>query len=194
MGTRNDARSTRERILDTAGRLFYTRGFQAVGVDTIVAESGVAKMTLYRHFASKDDLIVAYLERSDALFWGWLKGATAPTPDPREKLGRAFEALEALAVRPSCVGCTFQATAAEFPDPAHPAHAVALAHKAKVRAWFRELAEEAGLRDPAALADELLLLMDGAWVAARMFGTGQASGTPVRAVSGAARALVEARS
>lgn len=187
-----DARPTPERILDTAGRLFYTRGFQAVGVDLIVAESGVAKMTLYRHFPSKDDLIVAYLERSDVLFWRWLKGEVAGTADPREKLLGAFEALEALAVRPSCVGCPFQATAAEFPDPASAAHRVALTHKEKVRAWFRELAEAAGLAKPAELADQLLLLMDGAWVAARMFGP-DSGGSPVRAVTDAARALIDAR-
>lgn len=185
---RTDLRPPRDRILDVAARLFYTRGFQAVGVDTIVAESGVAKMTLYRHFPSKDALIVAYLERSNELFWRWLKGAVARAPTPRAKLVGAFRALEEVAIRPSCAGCTFQATAAEFPDPAHPANAVALAHKREVRAWFRMLAEAARLEAPGALADQLLLLMDGAWVAARVF----PDSAPAAAVAAAAEALIAA--
>jgi AcrR family transcriptional regulator len=160
----------RQRILDTAQRLFYRNGFRAVGIDTIVAEAGVAKMSLYRHFPSKDDLIVAHLEESNRQYWEWLDGAVAHLDDPEEKLIGMFEAIEQLATSPDCLGCTFQGTASEFPDRDHPGHQVAQTHKKKVRDRFARLAGEAGLRDPKELANQLLLLMDGAWVAARMFG------------------------
>jgi AcrR family transcriptional regulator len=163
-------RSARDRILDTVSDLFYRDGYRAVGIDTIVAESGVAKMTLYRHFASKDDLIVAYLERANAEYWAWLERAMAEVDDPKAKLLAAFEATAKLATSPRCLGCTFQGAASEFPERDHPGHRVALAHKKSVLERLAGLARAAGLRDPDALAARLLLLMDGAWVAARMFG------------------------
>jgi AcrR family transcriptional regulator len=177
----------RERILETAARLFLRDGFRAVGVDTIVAEAGVAKMTLYAHFPSKDDLIVAYLERANQQFWAWLEGASV-ADGPRAKLLAMFDAVGRQADSPQCLGCTFQGTAAEFPDPEHPGHRVALAHKQAVLARLRGLAEDAGLRAPADLAQQLLLLMDGAWVAARMFGPHN----PGVQVAAAARALIRA--
>jgi AcrR family transcriptional regulator len=178
----------RERVLETATRLFLRHGFRAVGVDTIVAEAGVAKMTLYAHFPSKDDLIAAYLERANEQFWAWLEGAAAGVDDPRRKLVAMFEAVGKLADSPQCLGCTFQGTAAEFPDPEHPGHRVAIAHKQAVRARLRDLAEHAGLGGPDELADQLLLLMDGAWVAARMFGPDN----PAAQVAAAAQALIDA--
>jgi AcrR family transcriptional regulator len=180
--------AARERVLEAATRLFLRDGFRAVGVDTIVAEAGVAKMTLYAHFPSKDDLIVAYLERANRQFWAWLDGASAAVDDPRGKLLAMFDAVGKLANSPQCLGCTFQGTAAEFPDPQHPGHRVALAHKQAVRARLRALAEQAQLREPDDLADQLLLLMDGAWVAARMFGPDNPSGQAATA----ARTLIEA--
>jgi AcrR family transcriptional regulator len=177
----------RERILDTAQRLFYRDGFRAVGIDTIIAEAGIAKMSLYRHFPSKDELIVAYLEESNRQFWEWLEGATAGADDPADRLIAMFEAIEKLATSPGCLGCTFQSAAAEFPDRNHPGHQVALAHKQAVRDRFAELAGQAGLRDPAELGDQLLLLMDGAWVAARMFGPHN----PSTGLTTAARALMD---
>jgi AcrR family transcriptional regulator len=181
-------RSARERILDAAGCLFYEQGFRAVGIDTIIAEAGVAKMTLYSHFPSKDDLIVAYLERSDSEGWKWIEDATAGEATPRGKLIAMFDALSERADSAACLGCPVQATAAEFPDPNHPGHRVALASKQKVRAHLLDLAEQAGLRAPEALADQLMLLMDGAYASSRMFGPGN----PARHAGAAARALIEA--
>lgn len=178
--------SVRERILETAQRLFYRDGFRAVGVDTIIAEAGVAKMSLYRHFPSKDDLIVAYLEESNRQYWEWLDGAVDELDDPEQKLLGMFEAIEKLATSPECLGCTFQSTAAEFPDQDHPGHEVALAHKKRVRDRFAQLAREAGLRDPDELGNQLLLLMDGAWVAARMYGPD----SPATSLTDAARRLL----
>jgi AcrR family transcriptional regulator len=163
-------RSARDRILDSASELFYRDGYHAVGIDTIIARSGVAKMTLYRHFASKDDLIAAYLERSHAEFMVWLEEAISSVDEPRAKLVTAFDAIGKLATSPRCLGCTFQGVASEFPDVDHPGHRVALDHKRALLERFVGLAREAGLRDPDGLAAQLLLLMDGAWVAARMFG------------------------
>lgn len=180
--------AARRRILDIAARFFYRDGFRAVGIDTIIAASGVAKMTLYRHFPSKDDLIVAYLEESNAQFWEWFEGAVTPHAGaPRDQLLALVAAVEALAMSPACLGCTFQGVAAEFPDPAHPSHRVALAHKQAVLHRLHALAEAAGARNAAALAAGLLLLMDGAFVASRMFPREQ---TPARYVAAAGTALL----
>jgi AcrR family transcriptional regulator len=178
----------RQRILEAAGRLFYRDGYRAVGVDTIVAEAGVAKMSLYRHFPSKDDLIVAYLEDADRRFWDWLDGAVAHLDDPEARLVAMFDAIERLATGPDCLGCTFQGSAAEFPDRDHAGHAAAVAHKRAVRDRFADLARAARLRDPGGLADQLLLLTDGAWVAARMFGPDN----PATGLTRAATTLIDA--
>ena len=160
----------RERILDAAARLFYEYGFAAVGIDRIIAEAGVAKASLYAHFASKDELVVAYLERSDAAFWGWIDGALDQDRSPADQLVQILELVEKQATSPTCFGCTFQVTAAEFPDVSHPAHVVAAEHKRAAFDRFAALAGQAGLRDPEVLAAHLLLVMDGAWAASRMFG------------------------
>jgi AcrR family transcriptional regulator len=178
--------SARDRILDTAGELFYRDGYHAVGIDTIVERSGVAKMTLYRHFPSKDHLIAAYLERANEEFRAWLETAMAAAADPERKLVAALRATAELATSPRCLGCTFQAAASEFPDPQHPGHQVALEHKRWVLARLAGIARDARLRDPESLAAQLLLLMDGAWVAARVFGPGNHAS----AIVDAARAMI----
>ena len=180
--------SGRERVLRTAAELFYADGFHAVGVDLIVERAGVAKTTLYRHFPSKDDLIVAYLQDANVKFWAWFDAALDPTAPPREQIVGLFDAVAALAASRTCLGCAFQAAAAEFPDTGHPGHAVALAHKQAVRARLRDLARDGGADDPAALADGLLLLMDGAFAAARMYGRS----SPATHVATSARALLDA--
>lgn len=177
--------SARERILDTASRLFYRHGFVSVGVDTIIAEAGVAKMSLYRHFPSKDDLIVAYLEHSNERFWAWFDAATGDGA-PRAQLVNLFDALGTFATSPACFGCMFQLAAADFPDPEHPANRIALAHKNTVLERFRDLASQGGSPDPDALAGQLLLLMDGAFVASRMF----RRASPAGQVGQAARAII----
>ncbi len=165
----DDPRSARQKILAVASERFYREGFRAVGIDTIIAEAGVAKMTLYRHFPSKDDLIVAYLEEANQQFWNWFEAALGQG-SPREQLLALFEGVGQLALSPSCYGCTFQHAAADFPSLDHPGHRVALAHKQAVLARLGALAVAAGARDPDRLAAQLLLLMDGAFVATRMFG------------------------
>jgi len=178
----------RERLLDTAGRLFFRHGFQAVGIDRILAESGVAKMTLYRHFPSKDALIESYLERADGQFWAWAEAALARGKTPEDKLRSLFDAVGRLATSPECLGCVFQGAAMAFPEMDHPGHRRALEHKVKVRQRLASLAREARLRDPDGLAAQLALVMDGAWIAARMFGSSQG---PRPLVARAAQALIE---
>jgi AcrR family transcriptional regulator len=183
-----EVRSGRESILAAADALFYERGFHAVGVDLIVARAGVAKTTMYRHFPSKDDLIVAYLDRADERFWVWFDASLDPHAKPEHRLAGLFDALANLAVSPTCLGCAFQATAAEFPEPSRAGHATALAHKEAVRARLRQLASDAGAADPASLGDALLMLMDGAFAAARMYGPDN----PAAGVGSAARSLIDA--
>lgn len=178
----------RQRILDTAQRLFSQNGFRAVGIDTIIAEAGVAKMSLYRHFTSKDELIVAYLEDSRHHLWEWFDDATVDIEDPTEQLVAIFAATERLTTNPEFLGCSFQSTTAEFPDPDHPAHRIAVAHKHAIRERFADLARQANLRDSAELACQLQFLMEGALVAVRMFGS-TAPGNPL---THAAIALIDA--
>ena len=182
------AESARDRILSAAGDLFYEYGFHAVGIDLIIERAGVAKATLYRHFRTKDDLIAAYLDVADTRFWDWFDRALNPAAAPTDSLTRLFDAVGELASSPTCLGCTFQASAAEFPDRSHPGHAVALAHKDAVRTRLRDLAEAAGADRPEDLADALLLIMDGAFAATRMYGPDN----PGRRAGDAARALIAA--
>lgn len=181
--------AARERLLETAGRLFYRHGFQAVGIDRILAESGVAKMTLYRHFPSKDDLVAAYLERVHEEFWRWAEAAMAKARGPADQLVAFFDAAGRLARSPECLGCAFQGAALAFPERDHPAHRRAVLHKLSLRDRFARLARKAGLRAPDALASQLLLLTDGAWVAARVFGPRD---SPAAQLKDAAAALIEA--
>jgi AcrR family transcriptional regulator len=156
----------RERILRTAGPLFYREGFRAVGVDRVIAEAGVAKATFYKHFPSKDDLIVAWVERAEGLSDSAFSGAAGDEP-----MTAYAETVIALAEEDTCMGCTFQGTAAEFADPAHPGHAAALAVKRRVLAELERRATLQGLARPKAAAERVFLFLEGVWAAVRMFGS-----------------------
>jgi AcrR family transcriptional regulator len=180
----------KEKLFQTAARLFYQHGYRAIGVDTIAAESGIGKMTLYRHYPSKDDLIVAYLRDSDRVFWDQFEQITRDAATAREKILAFFEALQSYVLSPDCYGCPFINISAEYPESEYAGHQVALAHKGSVLARFRKLAEDSGARDPEALANALFLLMDGAYVAARMFGPSTRS--PAASLAETARQILEA--
>lgn len=153
--------AARERILETAFRLFYARGIRAVGVDLIIAESGVAKATFYKYFPAKDDLVVAYLDRVDGIWSGQLhEAAEAAGPDPAAQLVGLFDALGSACRRDGYRGCAFLNAAAEA-LPGTPVHDRTVAHKRDVLAWVRRLAVEAGAGDPDGLARALTLLLDG---------------------------------
>ena len=155
------APSARERILETAFARFYARGLRAVGVDLIIAESGVAKATFYKHFPAKDELVLAYLDKVDGLWSGQLHAAArAAGPDPADQLVGMFDALGAACRSDGYRGCAFINAAAEAPAGT-PIHARTVAHKQAVQAWVRDLAEDAGAADPDELARSLTLLLDG---------------------------------
>lgn len=182
--------SAREIILQTAADLFFRDGFRAVGIDTIIKQADIAKMTLYRHFPSKDHLIVAYLQDTNNKFWAWFDESTRRAEgDPMSQLIAFFEALEKLVTTPQCYGCPFLNAVVDFPESGHPGHQVAVEHKQAVRARFRDLARQAGTESPDILADQLLLLMDGAFMSARMF----RSNNPAAHVAKAAEALITAQ-
>ena len=180
----------KERLFETAARLFYRHGYRAIGVDTIAAESGIGKMTLYRHYPSKDDLIAAYLQDSNRLFWDQFEHITKDAPTAREKLLAFFASLQSYVLSPVCYGCPFINIAAEYPETEYPGHQVALDHKQSVIIRFRQLSEEAGARDPDGLANALFLLMDGAYLAARMFGPSTRS--PAISLAETARQIISA--
>lgn len=153
--------AARQRILDTAFRLFYARGLRAVGVDTIIAESGVAKATFYKHFPAKDDLVLAYLDKVDGVWSGQLhQAAEQAGPAPRDQLVGLFDALGTACRRDGYRGCAFINAAAEA-APDTPVHDRTVAHKRAVLSWVRGLAADAGAADPEALARSLTLLLDG---------------------------------
>lgn len=151
----------RQRILDTAFRLFYAHGIRAVGVDRIIAESGVAKATFYKHFPAKDDLVVAYLDRVDEVWSGQLHAAAeAAGPDPADQLVGLFDALGSACRREGYRGCAFINAAAEA-EPGTPVHDRTVAHKRTVLSWITDLTRRAGADDPEGLARSLTLLLDG---------------------------------
>ena len=181
----------RQHLLATAWRLFYRDGYRTVGIDTLLAEADLAKMTLYNHFPSKDDLIVAVIgKRSEEVLAG-LAGAVAVAGRSREaRLLAVFDWLEVLFASKDFNGCAFIRALSEFPEPSHPIHKAAWSHKQSVRKILMRLAAEAGARDPGALADSLRLLIDGALVAAHATGTAKPART---ARTAAARLLKQAR-
>ncbi|MEH0573288.1 MULTISPECIES: TetR/AcrR family transcriptional regulator [Streptomyces] len=167
MSTAPARRPARDRILDTASELFYAHGFHAVGVDRLIAESGVAKATLYKQFPSKDDVVAAYLRRMDDSWRRQLRSAAlAAGDDPRDQLFGLFVALE-HAAREGTLGCAFINAAAEF-APGSTAHAITAEHKRAVRSWVRDLAAAAGAADPETLAFQLTVLIDGTLAATRV--------------------------
>jgi len=157
-----DPGQTRGRILEAAGRLFYRDGVRPVAMDAVAETAGITKRTLYYHFDSKDDLVVAYLrdigERLDASL---TRAMSRRGPDPMSRLAGLFEDMEARFAREEFRGCPFVNVAAELAESA-PARAEAAAYKERMRAWFEGLARELGVRDPVALSEQLTILLDGA--------------------------------
>ncbi|HSO14359.1 MAG TPA: TetR/AcrR family transcriptional regulator [Arthrobacter sp.] len=158
---RTPAGHARDKILSTAFRLFYAHGLRAAGIDTIIAESGVAKATFYKYFPAKDDLILAYLDKVDGVWTGQLHAAAeAAGPDPADQLVGLFDALASACRRDGYRGCAFINAAAESASGTR-VHERTVAHKEDVRAWIRGLAVQAGAQNPDQLARSLSLLLDG---------------------------------
>ncbi len=180
--------AARDRVVQAAFALFYAHGIRAVGVDRIIAESGVAKATFYKHFPAKDDLVVAYLDRVDGIWTGQLRAAAAAAgPAPEDRLVGLFDALRTACRRDGYRGCAFINAAAES-EPGTPVHDRTVRHKEAVLAWVTELAGEAGAADPPGLARALTLLLDGGLAS----GSLDASPDAPDVAKASARALVAA--
>jgi AcrR family transcriptional regulator len=160
--------NARERILETAYELFSRHGTHAVGVDAIVAASGVAKMSLYRNFGSKDELILAFLQlREERWTREWLQAEVcARAQDPAERLLAIFDVFGEWFARDDYEGCAFVNVMLEIDDREHPVRQATVEHLAAIRAFLAELAAEAGAEDPDGFARQWHILMKGSLVAA----------------------------
>ena len=179
--------AARDRIVETAERLFYAEGIRAVGIDRIIAEADVAKMTLYNHFASKDDLVLAVLEyreeQVNQMFQRRLDELTAKGLDPLEAF---FAALKQWLESPGFRGCSFINAAVELADPQHQAAQFAASHKQRFQKMIASLLKQGGYAKATSLAPAISLLVEGAIVTAVM----QQSSKPASVARKAALALV----
>jgi len=158
----------RERLVTAAYELFARNGVQAVGVDAIIERSGVARQTLYRHFGSKQELVLAFLERREEVWtYGWLAAEVKRRErDPRRRLLAVFDVFDEWFRTREFEGCSFINVMLEHPSPDHPVHRAAAEYLARIRSFLEELAGDAGLADPASFAREWHILMKGSIVAA----------------------------
>ncbi len=155
----------REQLIDTALDLFYQDGFHATGVDKILEKAGVARMTLYNHFKSKDELILAVLHRRDEKFCNWfMRTVERLGKTPQDRLLAIFDALEEWFSGKDYSGCMFINASAEFGRADDPIHMAAGEHKNLILKFLRELTLAADVTEPEELADGLMLLMEGAIV------------------------------
>ncbi|HKQ49930.1 MAG TPA: TetR/AcrR family transcriptional regulator [Phycisphaerae bacterium] len=164
-------RTTRDRLIETAGDLFYTTGFQAVGLDRILSAVGITKTAFYKHFESKDDLILAVLDRRDradiaeAIAHMRRHGGS----DPRAQILAFFDLLADWFARPDFRGCFFMNAATEFPSAHDPIHLAAAAHGQHIAGELLLRVQAAGMPDPEGVTKQLMLLFSGA-IAARHAG------------------------
>jgi len=169
---KDDRIPPRARILAVAGDLFYRHGIRAVGVDAIAEAAGTNKMTLYRHFGSKDDLVAAYLRQSAGEADGcWARFEQAHPGDPRAQLRAWLEEMAEHVANADQRGCPLANAAIELPEKDHPARRVIEEFKVAQRAKLIQLCRAAGLIEPDMLADELHLLLEGARVTAQSVGS-----------------------
>ncbi|MFF5012982.1 TetR/AcrR family transcriptional regulator [Streptomyces sp. NPDC001165] len=154
----------RERLVRAASRLFYYEGVRAIGVERLIAEAGVTKATFYRHFASKDDLVVAYLLTKDAYYKQVAEPLAAAYP-PAEAIDLIFEAIAEHARERGFRGSPFLNAAAEYPDADHPVRGLVATHRDWIRNLFQDLLTRVGHADPVSAAGALLMLYDGAMAA-----------------------------
>ncbi|WP_434445445.1 TetR/AcrR family transcriptional regulator [Lentzea sp. E54] len=152
----------RAKVLEAASTLFYRDGIRAVGVDTVAAQAGVTKAALYHNFGSKSGLVVAYLRERDRLWQQQIDAITAGHASPRERVLAVFTAYEAWLTRDDYRGCAFLNATSEVPDPADPVHVVVRHHKSAVRDYLRAQLERFAPERAEPLAEELMLLLEGA--------------------------------
>lgn len=161
-----------ERIRRTARELFYREGIRAIGVEEIVTRAGVTKPSLYRSYASKDELAAEYLRDYEVGFWkAFEAGAETHPTDARAQLMAYFEGLSQRASQAGYRGCGLTNAVVEYPGDDHPARKVAEENKRKLRARLAELSTAMGAKNPALLADGLLLLLEGTYASGQLFGS-----------------------
>src|SRR5215472_3251048 len=176
MGRKRETSEARQRILETADRLFYQDGIRAVGIDRIIAEAGVAKMSLYKHFPSKDDLILAVLQYREQSVLEFFRSATERHGKrAKNPLRVFFAALKEWFETPGFRGCAFQNAAAELADPAHPGTEFVRGHKQRFGDFLRGLVEEAVGKAAVKVAPAVAILVEGAIVTAVVQGTPDAA-------------------
>ncbi len=179
----------RDRIMQTASDLFYCRGIRAVGVDTIASEAGTNKMSFYRSFASKDELVAEYLRGAEREGWQWWDETVAQhAGDPRAQVEALFDVLVTNTCKDDSRGCALANAAVEITEPDHPARPIVEKFKAEMQRRFRHLAQEMGAREPDALGDALMLLWEGSYLTRLTLG----QHGPVQGAAKAARALIAA--
>ncbi|ERT04576.1 bacterial regulatory s, tetR family protein [Lyngbya aestuarii BL J] len=168
--TKSSSRScVRDRILTTASELFYKEGVQNVGIDRIIAESGVAKMSLYNHFKSKDALIAAWLQQQDESWRTWFQETVERlATQPEDRVLAIFDALKECFEQPDFRGCAFLNSAVELVDPEHPGYQVSLEHQQATFDYMLSLVKAANLPDAEELTEQLVILAVGATVVAMM--------------------------
>ena len=189
-GKRDGSRSSaRERVFRTASELFYRKGIRAVGVETIAAEANTTKMSLYRNFPSKDELVAEWLRDHEVKFWqAWDAMSRKYPNDPRRQLKTAFALLAKHVAEPEARGCPMANAAVELTERDHPARKVIEGHKTKLRARLAATCTRLAVRYPRLLADQLFLLMEGAQVSTQTPGARAAASNVARA----ANALIDA--
>ena len=158
----------REKILTVATDLFQTRGINSTGVDTIVATAGTTKMTLYKYFHSKEDLILEVLRKGNQDLQDWLNAKLAKNVRPSEKLQKLFDCIEEWVTAPDFQGMAFIKASAEFPSEDSPIHRLSAEQSRQFRNYLAKLAEDAGVNDADGLALQLSLLIEGAMQAEQM--------------------------
>ena len=176
------APSPRRRLLDAAADLFYRQGITAVGVDLVSKAAGVSKRTLYQQFGSKDQLVAQSLgTHGAAILRAYMPAAGGDAP-PRQQILAVFDALRGWTATDTYRGCPFVNTATELADPGHPARQVARDYKLRLRDYCASQAELGHADDPQRLADQLVIIFDGAIVQAVM-GTGRRADAALTAAS-----------
>lgn len=159
----------RTKILNVASNLFESRGIHASGVDTIIAEAGVAKATLYKHFPSKDLLVIAFLKRNADTFIDWLSQGLKEKPsEPADKLIQLCSLLEQHILTQRSKGLPFHLASVEFPDPKHPVHQYSVRLSNELQAYIVELAKEAGVAEPESISQQIIMLFEGASLVERL--------------------------
>lgn len=163
------AKNLQERLLLAASELFYSQGIKATGIEAIVKQAGTNKMTLYKYFPSKDDLVLAFLRKRDADFTRWFVDQVETRAEqPKEKLLVIFDIIEEWMAIPEFRGCAFINAAAEFPVEGNPVHQVSAEFYDQFRSYISELARQCGVNSPDRLALQLSLLVEGAIVSEQM--------------------------